>query len=81
MDIAANPTGERELLAPLIEYYVREMGPIPGRLMLALSLLTDLEDSAGWSGQDLATRRAVHQARLLTNEVLKLAVAGEAVRG
>ena len=48
---APDPASERDLLAPLIEFYVREMGPIPGRLMVALSLLTDLEDSAGWAGQ------------------------------
>ncbi len=40
-----------EPIEPLVEYYVREMGQLGGRLMTALSLLVDLEDSFGWDEQ------------------------------
>lgn len=35
-------------LEPLITYYVKEMGEQPGKLMMVLSLLKDLEQLPAW---------------------------------
>ena len=68
-------------IEPLVEYYAREMGQIAGRLMAALSLLVDLEDSYGWDGQSAQARETVRYARLLVASVLRIAAAAEAEQG
>ncbi len=45
------PESELEPIGPLVEYYARELGQLAGRLMAALSMLVDLENSYGWNGQ------------------------------
>ena len=45
-----------EPIKPLMDYYAREMGQLAGRLMAALSLLVDLEDSYGWAEQGRQAR-------------------------
>lgn len=57
-------------LAPLIDYYTREMGELPGRLMIAASLLEDVKLMPGWSSQPPETRAAVEQAAALVVSVM-----------
>ena len=52
-------------LAPLLEYYEREMGELPGRLMIATSFLGDVQLMAGWSELSPEFRQAVEQAQAL----------------
>lgn len=59
-----------EPLEPLIEYYAREMGELPGRLMMALSFLDDAQLTPGWSAQSAEARQAVEQARALVVSVM-----------
>jgi hypothetical protein len=59
-----------EPLAPLIEYYAREMGELPGRLMMALSFLDDAQLTRGWSTQSPEARQAIQQARALVVSVM-----------
>src|SRR5438034_4371254 len=57
-------------LTPLIEYYAREMGELPGRLMIATSFLGDLQLMPGWSSQTAEFRQAVEQAHSLVVSVM-----------
>ena len=70
-----------EPIEPMIDYYAREMGQLAGRLMAALSLLVDLEDSYGWDGQSAQARDTVRYSRLLVASVLRIVVAAQAERG
>ena len=70
-----------EPIAPMIEYYAREMGQLAGRLMAALSLLVDLEDSHGWEAQSAQARHTVHYSRLLVASVLRVVAAAQAEQG
>ncbi len=70
-----------EPIEPLVEYYAREMGQLAGRLMAALSLLVDLEDSYGWDDQSAQARETVRYSRLLVASVLRLVVAAQAEQG
>lgn len=67
-----------EPIEPLIEYYEREMGQLSGRLMAALSLLVDLEDSHGWQEQEALARESVRYSRLLVASVLRIVAAAQA---
>ena len=57
-------------LAPLIEYYEREMGELPGRLMIATSFLADVQLMPGWSFQTSELREAIEQAQALVVSVM-----------
>ncbi len=57
------------------------MGELAGRLMAALSMLVDLEDSYGWDGQPAQAQDTVRYSRLLVASVLRIVVAGEAELG
>ncbi|MDP9365328.1 MAG: hypothetical protein M3Q10_14075 [Chloroflexota bacterium] len=70
-----------EPIEPLVEYYAREMGQLAGRLMAALSLLADLEDSYGWDDQSAQARETVRYSRLLVASVLRIVAAAQAERG
>lgn len=70
-----------EPIAPLVEYYAREMGPLAGRLMAALSMLADLEDSFGWDAQSAQARDTVRYSRLLVASVLRIVAAAQAEQG
>lgn len=70
-----------EPIEPLVEYYEREMGQLSGRMMAALSLLVDLEDSYGWQNQDAMAREAVHYSRLLVASVLRIVAAAQLEQG
>ncbi len=59
-----------EPLEPLIEYYAREMGELPGRLMMALSFLDDAQLTPAWSAQSAEARQTVEQARALVVSVM-----------
>jgi hypothetical protein len=74
----ASRDDELELIDPLVEYYAREMGEVAGRLMVALSLLTDLEDSYGWDDQPEQSREAVRYARLLVGSVFRIVADAQA---
>jgi len=65
-------TAEAQLapLQPLIEYYEREMGELPGRLMIATSFLGDAQLMPGWSSQTPEFRQAVEQAQALVVSVM-----------
>ncbi len=52
-------------LTPLIEYYEREMGELPGRLMIATSFLGDVQLMRDWSELSPEFRQAVEQAQAL----------------
>ena len=70
-----------EPIEPLVEYYAREMGQLAGRLMAALSLLVDLEDSYGWDGQSAQARDTVRYSHLLVASVLRIVAAAQAEQG
>jgi hypothetical protein len=79
LDYEANPlyqgvgvTAEARLstLQPLIEYYAREMGELPGRLMMAASFLEDLKLMPGWSSQLPEVQEAVEKAEALAISVM-----------
>ncbi|MDQ3513444.1 MAG: hypothetical protein M3462_07230 [Chloroflexota bacterium] len=76
-----DPNHELEPIAPLVEYYVREMGQLAGRLMAALSFLVDLEDSHGWEDQTPQARETVRYSRALVASVLRVVAAAQAERG
>ncbi len=82
--IVVEPTDwnrDLEPIEPMVEYYAREMGQLAGRLMAALSLLVDLEDSYGWDDQSAQARETVRYSRLLVASVLRLVVAAQAEQG
>lgn len=68
--VGATADARLEPLAPLIEYYAREMGELPGRLMIAASFLDDLQLMPGWSSQSPEAWAAVEQARALVVSVM-----------
>lgn len=57
-------------LTPLIEYYEREMGGLPGRLMIATSFLGDVQLMSGWSELSSEFHQAVEQAQALVVSVM-----------
>jgi hypothetical protein len=67
-----------EPIGPLVEYFEREMGQLSGRLMAALSLLVDLEDSHRWTDQVAMARDSVRYSRLLVASVLRIVAAAQA---
>ncbi len=67
-----------EPIEPMSEYCAREMGQLAGRLMTALSLMVDLEDSYGWGEQSAQARETVHTSRLLVASVLRIVAAAQA---
>ena len=82
MNRAPTPWNEGlEPIEPLVEYYAREMGQVAGRLMAALSLLVDLEDSYGWDRQSVQARDTVHYSRLLVASVLRIVATAQAEQG
>ena len=72
LDRGVGATAEARLatLLPLIEYYAREMGELPGRLMMAASFLEDLKLMPGWSSQPPEIREAVEKAEALAVSVM-----------
>lgn len=77
----ATRDGGLELIEPLVDYYTREMGQVAGRLMVALSLLADLEDSHGWDCQPEQNRQPVRHARLLVASVFRIVADAQARQG
>ncbi len=57
-------------LTPLIEFYEREMGDLPGRLMIATSFLGDVQLMPDWSTQTPELREAVEHAQALVVSVM-----------
>jgi hypothetical protein len=57
-------------LMPLIEFYEREMGELPGRLMIATSFLGDVQLMSGWSELSPEFRQSVEQAQALVVSVM-----------
>lgn len=72
IDQGVGATSEARLatLLPLIEYYEREMGELPGRLMMAVSLLGDLKLMSGWEEQSPEVCAAVEKAEALVVSVM-----------
>src|SRR5688500_16547060 len=72
VDQGVGATAEERLapLLPLIEYYAREMGELPGRLMMAVSFLGDLKLMPGWSSQAPEVHEAVEKAEALAVSVM-----------
>lgn len=70
-----------DLIEPLVEYYAREMGEVAGQLMVALSLLADLEDSHGWDRQPEQSRETVRCTRLLVAAVFRIVAGARAGDG
>jgi len=57
-------------LQPLIEFYAREMGELPGRLMIATSFLGDAQLLPGWAAQSPEHRQMIEQAQALVISVM-----------
>ncbi len=57
-------------LSPLIEYYEREMGELPGRLMIAASFLEDIKLMDEWSSRSPAAQAGLEQAKALVVSVM-----------
>lgn len=57
-------------LTPLIEFYAREMGELPGRLMIATSFLGDVQLMPDWPSQTPEQREAIEQAQALVVSVM-----------
>lgn len=68
--IGAKAETSLEPLSTLIEYYEREMGELPGRLMIAISFLSDAQLMSGWEKQPLEIRQAIAQAQALVISVM-----------
>jgi hypothetical protein len=65
-------TAETQLepIEPLIEYYAREMGELPGRLMIATNFLGDVQLMPDWETLSPEARGAVEQAQALAVSVM-----------
>ncbi len=72
IDQGVGATSEARLttLLPLIEYYEREMGELPGRLMMAVSFLGDVRLMPGWEEQSPEVCAAVEKAEALVVSVM-----------
>jgi hypothetical protein len=70
LGVGATAEARLTTLAPLIEYYEREMGGLPGRLMIAASFLGDLKLMPEWTSQSPEARAAVVQAEALVVSVM-----------
>ena len=57
-------------LGPLIEFYEREQGAAPGRLMIATSFLRDAQLLVPWAAQPAELREAIEQAEALVVSVM-----------
>lgn len=68
--VGATAEARLESLGPLIEYYAREMGELPGRLMIALNFLGDAQLMPGRSSQPPESRQAIEQAQALVVSVM-----------
>jgi hypothetical protein len=68
--VGATAEARLVLLTPLIEFYAREMGELPGRLMIATSFLGDLQLMPDWSLQTTELHEAVEQAQALIVSVM-----------
>ena len=68
--VGATAEARLESLAPLIEYYTREMSELPGRLMIATNFLGDAQLMPDWSSQSPEIREAVEQAQALVVSVM-----------
>jgi hypothetical protein len=68
--VSAAAEARLEALAPLIEFYSREMGELPGRLMIATSFLSDAQLTIGWPAQTPEARQAIEQAQALIVSVM-----------
>src|SRR5215212_5260152 len=68
--VGATAEARLELIEPLIEYYTREIGDLPGRLMIATNFLRDAQLMPGWATQPPETRAAVEQAEALVVSVM-----------
>jgi transcriptional regulator with XRE-family HTH domain len=68
---------ERQLLLERhrLDHYSREMGHLSDRLMVALSLLTDLETGYGWNRQSSQVQGTIGYDRRILASTLKLAAA------
>ena len=69
--------GGLEEIEPLIEYYARQMGPLSGRLMAALSFLEDMRNSHNFNTQDEQVQRAIYYSSLLVTSVLRMVAASQ----
>ncbi len=68
--VGASAEATLAVLSPLIEYYEREMGDLPGRLMIAASFLEDIKLMDGWSTQSPEAKAALEQAKALVVSVM-----------
>ncbi|MDQ2996816.1 MAG: hypothetical protein M3R61_07150 [Chloroflexota bacterium] len=68
--VGAAAEARLEPLLPLIEFYTREMGELPGRLMIATSFLGDVQLMPGWSAQSPEAQQALEQAQALVIAVM-----------
>ncbi len=66
-----------EDLQPLLDFYTGAMGELPGRLMVALSLLADIEYTDGWEQAAPEARLTVQLAGAITADVFKRIVAAQ----
>lgn len=79
--VGAAAEARLEPLHPLLEFYSREMGELPGRLMIAASFLDDVQLMAGWEAQTPEARQAIEQAHALVVSVMVRLLNAEADDG
>ncbi len=70
LGVGAKSEAKLETLAPLIEYYTREMGELPGRLMIATNFLEDVPMMPGWDNMTPEARQSIEQAQALVVSVM-----------
>jgi hypothetical protein len=58
-------------IEPLISFYIGLLGEKPGRLMVALSFLADLEYTEDWRNVSPEVRLSIELAKTLTADVFK----------
>lgn len=68
--VGATAEASLATLTPLIDYYEREMGELPGRLMIAISFLEDAKLMDGWSAQSPEAQAGLEQAKALVVSVM-----------
>ncbi len=68
--VGATAEADLATLYPLIEYYEREMGELPGRLMIAASFLEDIKLLDDWSSRSPEAQAGLEKAKALVVSVM-----------
>lgn len=80
-ELKGHPIRTVDDLEPLISFYAGILGEKPGRLIAALSLLTDLEFTNDWQAVAPEVRLSISLARTLTADVFRRLMAEQGSDG